>query len=65
MLMIKVNIDEDMKVTIAQFIGGLNKEIADVVELHILCGDRGFDQDGNESREIAKSKEGSQGIFEF
>ena len=34
MLMIKANIEEDMEVTMARFIGGLNREIADVVELH-------------------------------
>ena len=33
MLMIKANIEEDMEVTMARFMGGLNKEIADVVEL--------------------------------
>ena len=31
--MIKANIEEDMEVTMARFMGGLNKEIADVVEL--------------------------------
>jgi hypothetical protein len=34
MLLIKANIEEDRDVTMARFIGGLNKEIADVVELH-------------------------------
>ena len=33
MLMIKANIEEDMEVTMTQFMGGLNKDIADVVEL--------------------------------
>ncbi|KAG9454331.1 hypothetical protein H6P81_007235 [Aristolochia fimbriata] len=34
MLLIKANIEEDRDVTMARFLGGLNKEIADVVELH-------------------------------
>ena len=34
MLVIKANIEEDMVVTMARFIGGLNKEIVDLVELH-------------------------------
>jgi hypothetical protein len=34
MLLIKANIEEDRVVTVAKFIGGLNKEIADVDELH-------------------------------
>ncbi|QHO24417.1 uncharacterized protein DS421_12g372070 [Arachis hypogaea] len=34
MLMIKANIEEDTKVTMTKFIGGLNRAIADVVELH-------------------------------
>ena len=33
-LIIKANIEEDPKVTMAQFLGGLSQEIADVVELH-------------------------------
>ena len=33
MLMIKASIEEDMEVTMAQFMGGLNKKITDVVEL--------------------------------
>ena len=32
--MIRANIEEDREATMARFIGGLNKEIADVVELH-------------------------------
>ena len=31
--MIKANVDEDREATIAQFLNGLNKEIANVVEL--------------------------------
>ncbi|XP_038986478.1 uncharacterized protein LOC120111977 [Phoenix dactylifera] len=33
MAMIKANIEEDREATMARFIGGLNKEVADVVEL--------------------------------
>lgn len=33
MLMIKANIEEDPEVTMSRFLGGLNREIADVVEL--------------------------------
>ena len=32
--MIRANIEEDCEATMARFIGGLNKEIANVVELH-------------------------------
>ena len=32
--MIRANIEEDREATMARFIGGLNKEIANVVELH-------------------------------
>ena len=32
--MIWANIEEDREATMARFIGGLNKEITDVVELH-------------------------------
>jgi hypothetical protein len=31
--MIRANMEEDREATMARFIGGLNKEIADVVEL--------------------------------
>ncbi|XP_072064137.1 uncharacterized protein [Arachis hypogaea] len=34
MLMITANIEEDTEVTMARFVGGLNRAIADVVELH-------------------------------
>src|SRR5262249_23530927 len=32
--MIRASVKEDCEVTMARFIGGLNKEIADIVELH-------------------------------
>ena len=32
--MIKANVDEDREATMARFIIGLNREIADVVDLH-------------------------------
>ena len=32
--MIRANVEEDRKATMARFITGLNREIADVVELH-------------------------------
>jgi hypothetical protein len=38
MLLIKADIEEDRDVTMARFRGGLNKEIADVVELHHYVG---------------------------
>ena len=34
MLLIRANIEEDREATMARFLGGLNKEIANVVELH-------------------------------
>jgi hypothetical protein len=34
MCMVRANIEEDKEVTMARFLGGLNKEIADTVELY-------------------------------
>ena len=41
--MIRANVVEDREATMARFLNGLNRDIANVVELEDICGAHGYE----------------------
>ena len=63
--MIRVDVEEDREATMARFFSGLNRDIANIIELQHYVEVEDMVQHGNEGGEAVKEKRDSKVHFCF
>ena len=51
-----MNVEEERDTALARFLAGLNRKIANTVELHPLCEARGYGAHGDQNRDQAQEE---------